>query len=67
MSRPNALGEYLRAQQGRDRNRSPQVVEALARVSRLDAATTEYLLSLSSARPSPRREVVPAGSASSWM
>src|SRR5579863_761300 len=56
---------YLRLEQGRDRNPSPQVLEALARVLGLDAASTQYLLSLSAARPGPsrrpRREVVPAG------
>ncbi|MEV4313396.1 helix-turn-helix transcriptional regulator [Actinocrispum sp. NPDC049592] len=53
---------YLRLEQGRDRNPSPQVLEALARVFRLDEVSTQYLLSLSSARPAkPRREVVPAG------
>src|SRR5690349_2401132 len=55
---------YLRLEQGRDRNPSPQVLEALAGVLGLDAAATEYLLSLSTARPAPRRpqrEVVPAG------
>ena len=56
---------YLRLEQGRDRNPSAQVLTALARVFRLDATATQYLLSLSAARPSaprrPRREVVPAG------
>jgi len=56
---------YLRLEQGRDRNPSPQVLEALARVFGLDAAATQYLLGLSAARPAaarrPRREVVPAG------
>jgi transcriptional regulator with XRE-family HTH domain len=56
---------YLRLEQGRDRNPSPQVLESLARVFGLDATATEYLLSLSAARPAPprrpRREVVPAG------
>jgi transcriptional regulator with XRE-family HTH domain len=56
---------YLRLEQGRDRNPSPQVLEALARVFGLDATATQYLLSLSGARPSsrqrPRREVVPVG------
>ncbi|WP_245757149.1 helix-turn-helix transcriptional regulator [Amycolatopsis xylanica] len=55
---------YLRLEQGRDRNPSPQVLEALARVYGLDAAATEYLLSLSTARAAPRRprrEVVPTG------
>src|ERR1700689_3067135 len=56
---------YLRLEQGRDRNPSPQVLEALARVFRLDATATQYLLSLSAARAAaprrPRREAVPAG------
>jgi transcriptional regulator with XRE-family HTH domain len=55
---------YLRLEQGRDRNPSPQVLEALGRVFGLDATATQYLLSLSAARPRqrrPRREVVPAG------
>ena len=56
---------YLRLEQGRDRNPSAQVLEALARVFGLDATATQYLLSLSTARPRtpkrPRREVVPAG------
>jgi transcriptional regulator with XRE-family HTH domain len=55
---------YLRLEQGRDRNPSPQVLEALARVFGLDATATQYLLGLSTARPRqrrPRREVVPAG------
>lgn len=37
---------YLRLEQGRDRNPSSQVLEALARVYRLDATGTSYLLSL---------------------
>jgi transcriptional regulator with XRE-family HTH domain len=55
---------YLRLEQGRDRNPSPQVLEALARVFRLDPTATQYLLSLSTARPTTprrRRETVPAG------
>lgn len=40
---------YLRLEQGRDRNPSAQVLEALARVLRLDASATAHLLSL--ARP----------------
>jgi transcriptional regulator with XRE-family HTH domain len=56
---------YLRLEQGRDRNPSPQVLEALARVLGLDATATQYLLSLTAAVPAaprrPRREVVPAG------
>src|SRR5215472_15309442 len=56
---------YLRLEQGRDRNPSPQVLDALASVFGLDATARQYLLGLSSARPAaarrPRREVVPAG------
>jgi transcriptional regulator with XRE-family HTH domain len=58
---------YLRLEQGRDRNPSAQVLEALARVFGLDATATEYLLSLAAARPAqprrarPRPETVPAG------
>jgi transcriptional regulator with XRE-family HTH domain len=55
---------YLRLEQGRDRNPSPQVLEALAGVFGLDATATQYLLSLTSARPRSRRlrrEVVPTG------
>ncbi|MFD8570110.1 helix-turn-helix domain-containing protein [Streptomyces sp. NPDC059639] len=44
---------YLRLEQGRDRNPSPQVVDALAGVLRLDAEGTAYLMSL--AGPKPRR------------
>ena len=35
---------YLRLEQGRDRNPSIQVLEAIARVLRLDQAATDYLL-----------------------
>ncbi|MEU3826693.1 helix-turn-helix transcriptional regulator [Streptomyces sp. NPDC029080] len=56
---------YLRLEQGRDRNPSPQVLQALARVLRLDEIATEHLLSLTAARPRaprrPRRETVPTG------
>ena len=57
---------YLRLEQGRDRNPSRQVLEALARVLRLDDAATEHLLGLATAPPPqrtrrPRRETVPAG------
>ena len=44
---------YLRLEQGRDRNPSPSVLEALARVFGLDPTATEYLLSLAAARPAP--------------
>lgn len=37
---------YLRLEQGRDRNPSVQVLEALARVLQLDATATDYLLTL---------------------
>jgi transcriptional regulator with XRE-family HTH domain len=57
---------YLRLEQGRDRNPSPQVLGALARVFGLDPTATDYLLSLpaavgKAAPKRPRREVVPAG------
>ncbi|RAG86877.1 transcriptional regulator [Streptacidiphilus pinicola] len=57
---------YLRLEQGRDRNPSPQVLESLARVLRLDAPATQHLLSLATVRSPrsrrrPRGEVVPAG------
>jgi transcriptional regulator with XRE-family HTH domain len=56
---------YLRLEQGRDRNPSPQVLEALARVLALDQTATDYLLDLAAQRPRPsrrpRREVVPSG------
>jgi transcriptional regulator with XRE-family HTH domain len=56
---------YLRLEQGRDRNPSPQVLEALARVFGLDATATQYLMSLSTARSGrsrrQRREIVPTG------
>lgn len=55
---------YLRLEQGRDRNPSPQVLDALARVFGLDDAGRDHLLSLATARPRtrpPRKEVVPVG------
>jgi transcriptional regulator with XRE-family HTH domain len=55
---------YLRLEQGRDRNPSIQVLEALARVLRLDDAAADYLISLATPRPKkrrrPRKETVPA-------
>ncbi|GGT00061.1 helix-turn-helix domain-containing protein [Streptomyces griseoviridis] len=48
---------YLRLEQGRDRNPSVQVLESLARVLRLDAAATAYLLRLGT--PRPRRRPAP--------
>jgi transcriptional regulator with XRE-family HTH domain len=56
---------YLRLEQGRDRNPSPQVLQSLARVLGLDATATQYLLSLPAAPPPVprriRRRAVPAG------
>ncbi|MFF0226610.1 helix-turn-helix transcriptional regulator [Streptomyces sp. NPDC004629] len=55
---------YLRLERGRDKNPSPQVLDALARVLRLDDVERTYLLGLAAARPrAPRRkrpEHVPA-------
>ena len=57
---------YLRLEQGRDRNPSPQVLTALARVLGLDATATSYLLSVAASRPARtrakagRQESVPA-------
>ncbi|MFB8176824.1 helix-turn-helix domain-containing protein [Streptomyces sp. NPDC055966] len=42
---------YLRLEQGRDRNPSVQVLEAIARVLRLDADATTHLVSLAQDRP----------------
>jgi transcriptional regulator with XRE-family HTH domain len=55
---------YLRLEQGRDRNPSAQVLEALARVLRLDTTATAYLHQLAAPRPRTRtrrsrRETVP--------
>ena len=61
---------YLRLEQGRDRNPSAQVLEALARVFGLDEAGTQYLLSLSAPRARakrPRKEIVPAGVRQLWL
>ncbi len=57
---------YLRLEQGRDRNPSIQVLEALARVLQLDQSATEYLLGLAAPHPVQRRrrqkrESVPNG------
>jgi transcriptional regulator with XRE-family HTH domain len=56
---------YLRLEQGRDRNPSPQILEALARVLRLDEPAADYLLGLAAPKPRSRRrmrrEVVPPG------
>lgn len=47
---------YLRLEQGRDRNPSPQVLEAVARVFGLDDAATAYLLALAGVRPTARAQ-----------
>jgi transcriptional regulator with XRE-family HTH domain len=56
---------YLRLEQGRDRNPSAQVLDALARVLRLDATARAHLHELAAgpapARPRLRRETVPTG------
>ncbi|MFD6292478.1 helix-turn-helix domain-containing protein [Streptomyces sp. NPDC060205] len=51
---------YLRLEQGRDRNPSLQVLEALADVLNLDADATEHLIGLAQLRPSQTRGTVPA-------
>ena len=50
---------YLRLERGRDTNPSPQVLESLARVLRLDEVERDYLLSLGQPqrRARPRRRV----------
>lgn len=51
---------YLRLEQGRDRNPSVQVLDALADVLRLDADARDYLLSLlQPVRREPRAELAP--------
>ncbi|MDN4173361.1 helix-turn-helix transcriptional regulator [Nocardioides sp. SOB77] len=45
---------YLRLEQGRDRNPSAQVLEAIARVLQLDETATDHLLRLGVPRPRPR-------------
>jgi transcriptional regulator with XRE-family HTH domain len=57
---------YLRLEQGRDRNPSVAVLEAIARVLQLDEAGTDYLVGLAAPRPRhrrrrPRPETVPVG------
>ncbi|WP_082574976.1 MULTISPECIES: helix-turn-helix domain-containing protein [unclassified Nocardioides] len=59
---------YLRLEQGRDRNPSVQVLEALAGVLQLDATATDYLLRLGAPKPRrrvrrPRPETVPTATA----
>ncbi|GHI01829.1 XRE family transcriptional regulator [Streptomyces cellostaticus] len=54
---------YLRLEQGRDRNPSAQVLQAIARVLRLDADATSYLLGLAQDRTADVRRPSHAGSA----
>lgn len=58
---------YLRLEQGRDRNPSAQVLDALARVLRLDETATGHLHQLAAARPRahrrPLRRTVPPATA----
>ena len=57
---------YLRLEQGRDRNPSAQVLDAVARVLQLDAVAVDYLHGLAGdapSRPRARRDVVPTGAA----
>lgn len=46
---------YLRLEQGRNRNPSVQVLEAIARVLQLDDSSTAYVLDLSAGQPRARR------------
>lgn len=50
---------YLRLERGRDKNPSPQVLGALARVLHLDELEQEYLLSLAAPRPLRRQRRKP--------
>lgn len=55
---------YLRLEQGRDRNPSLQVLDALARVLQLDGTAAAYLRGLAGDaphRPRPVQEAVPSG------
>src|SRR3954454_15179021 len=45
---------YLRLEQGRDRHRSAQVLDALARALQLDGAETAFVHGLASVAPAPR-------------
>jgi len=48
---------YLRLEQGRDKNPSPQILEALARALQLDIKATEYLYQLASGRHVPQPDL----------
>ncbi|WP_410575157.1 helix-turn-helix transcriptional regulator [Amycolatopsis sp. cmx-4-61] len=50
---------YLRLERGRDTHPSPQVLDALARVLRLDEAERDYLHSLATPPPRSRRRRTP--------
>ena len=50
---------YLRLERGRDKNPSPQVLQALARVLFLDELEQEYLLGLTAPRPKSQRRRKP--------
>ena len=55
---------YLRLEQGRDKNPSPQILDALARALQLDIKATEYLYQLASERahvPQPDLETAADG------
>ena len=52
---------YLRLEQGRDRNPSAGVLEALARVLGLDQVATDYLLGLAAPRPPAPAAPPPGG------
>jgi transcriptional regulator with XRE-family HTH domain len=57
---------YMRLEQGRDRNPSVEVLEALAGVLQLDQAAIDYMLGLASTQPRrrrrlPKRESVASG------
>jgi transcriptional regulator with XRE-family HTH domain len=48
---------YLRLEQGRDKNPSPQILDALARALQLDIKATEYLYQLASGRHAPQPDL----------
>jgi transcriptional regulator with XRE-family HTH domain len=52
-----SIDYYIRLEQGRDRNPSMQVLDALARTLRLDADASAYLRSLIAPEPRSRRRV----------
>src|ERR1700754_2991255 len=48
---------YLRLEQGRDKNPSPQILNALARALQLDIKATDYLYQLASGRHVPQPDL----------